>query len=199
MAYQWLPWLGVLFVVAAVAVRTLLSPCRYRLAAVKRRYPNRRRQAIHYYRDILRQLRLLGYPLRRGDTLFELTARFDEGETRPVYPSADRQIKAYHAAMKEMKQEPASYRAEVPLKARLAESTLSPCLRQTVADVSRRLQPVMELVYAEREPSAAQVEELYRLRNELEEALQLRLNPFVYIFHRRILLPSFSFVTNRYK
>lgn len=195
---KWVPLVIGLLLAVLVAVHCVLAPRHYRLAVVRGRYPHTRQQAIHYYRDILRQLRLLGYPLRRGDTLYELLTRFDgEQQTRPA--GAREQMDAYRAVWRELRDEPADHRAADTLEQRLTERQLSPGVRQTVEEAPRRLQAVVELLYAHREPTDEQVEELCRLREDLEVALQARLDPLTYVLRRRLLLPPVSRTAKRYK
>ncbi|MBQ8683767.1 MAG: hypothetical protein IJ518_04565 [Clostridia bacterium] len=79
--FEWvLPYLWLIPVILLI-IRGCVAPRFYRLSGVRRRYKSTRRQAEHYYQDILRQLRCLGYPLGRGETLSELLARFGDGQS----------------------------------------------------------------------------------------------------------------------
>lgn len=74
--FEWiLPFLPLLPLLLLL-LRGALADRFYRLRTVRRRYRDTRRQAEYYYQDILRQMKHLGYPLRPGETMWELVERF---------------------------------------------------------------------------------------------------------------------------
>ena len=149
----WLPAVLLALVLVLVPViRGCLAPRFYRLELVRRRYPSTRRQAQHYGQDILRQLKLLGFRLQRGETLSELLERFGAGQTAEV-----------------------------------------------AGDIRTRMQPLLALHYGNGQPTAEQVEELAVLHTALEFAVRRRMNGFMYVMVRRVLLPRTGRLTRRYK
>lgn len=61
-----------------VILNICLSQKFYKLESVKKRFKNPKRQAIFYYKDILRQLSWLGFRFKRGETIGELVGRLCE-------------------------------------------------------------------------------------------------------------------------
>ncbi len=69
-------FLGILLIILIlIIINTIKSQKRYSLESVRKRQKTTTRQAIFYYVDILRQFRWLGFKLRKGETMSELTAR----------------------------------------------------------------------------------------------------------------------------
>lgn len=75
---------------AYFVLRTLFAPLCYKRGAVRLRHRKTRKQAEYYYRDILRQLKFLGFPINRGETFNELIERLDA----PIDDELKERIKA---------------------------------------------------------------------------------------------------------
>ncbi|MBQ8203478.1 MAG: transglutaminase domain-containing protein [Clostridia bacterium] len=73
-------------ILAYLILRTLLFPLFYSLPLVKLRFRSNNKRARYYYRDILRQLKILGFEIHRGETLKELLCRLG--------PPVDDELKA---------------------------------------------------------------------------------------------------------
>ncbi len=65
----------VLLVIICVVLNAIFSPRFYQIESVRKRFSSTKAQAEYYYIDILRQFSWLGFKLRKGETLSELTAR----------------------------------------------------------------------------------------------------------------------------
>ncbi len=94
------PWIiAIALIILLIALRTLLIPHFHSLKAIRKRYPLSAQQAEFYYRDILRQLRLIGIRRTGGETLAEMVARLDlrtDPELAELLPAALAPIPAMH-------------------------------------------------------------------------------------------------------
>lgn len=64
-------------IAAILLLRSILAPLVYSKGITKILFRNKKKRIIYYYRDILRQLSILGFKLKKGETLNELIERLD--------------------------------------------------------------------------------------------------------------------------
>ncbi len=65
-------------IAALLILRSILAPLIYSKGITKILFRNKKKRIIYYYRDILRQLSILGFKLKKGETLKELMERLDK-------------------------------------------------------------------------------------------------------------------------
>ncbi len=64
-------------IAAILLLRSILAPLVYSKSITKILFRKQKKRIIYYYRDILRQLSILGFKLKKGETLNELIERLD--------------------------------------------------------------------------------------------------------------------------
>lgn len=80
----------VLAVAAALFIHHIrYNLTRFRLEAVRKKYPEREMQAAYYYQDLLVQLSLVGYVPAGGETILQFVARMQENPDIPEKPVRD--------------------------------------------------------------------------------------------------------------
>ncbi len=66
-----------LSIASFLLLRSVLAPLIYSKGITKMLFRKKKKRVIYYYRDILRQLSIIGFKLRKGETLNELIERLD--------------------------------------------------------------------------------------------------------------------------
>lgn len=180
-------------VLLASLFNVIFSQRFYRLKSVRRRFKDTKRQARFYYRDMLRQFRWLGFGIKRGETIHELTQRtkivLDERYAKKVNLGIN-VVEALHYG--DTVFDDADMQSIVAARESL-EKALAEHNNKAFRVISDGITIIEAIYYGNVTPSDKQIEIIYNAHSALEKELKDKNNVFVYILKRRLLLPVFDF------
>lgn len=178
--------------VAAIIFNTIFSSSFYRIKAVRKRFKDTREQLRFYYLDILRQFFWLGFPLKKGETITELTARvcayISDNYAKQIARDIDNIEKLQCGEGEVLQAHSQSINeARKTLELALARKNLD-----SLGIITDAIEIMEQTYYGNLVPTDSQIQVVFDARLALEKELRNKNNSLTYTIKRRLLLPIFN-------
>ncbi len=190
------------FIFLVIILYTLLSQGFYKLKRVRKRFKSTEKQAKFYYADILRQFRVLGFRVNKGDTIREKSDMLSRAYVPDYAQTVNIAIESINALFNKGKIPDKEQIAEIKKAKKLLNNAMrgkieeSDVLKPEYFDSLKAAVAVLEgLYYGGRKPNDKQIEAIATARDSLEVLIKRNNNIFMYTLKRRLLLPIFTFKT----
>ena len=182
----------IVLLVAAIIFNTVFSPSFYRLATVRKRFKDTRGQLRFYHLDMLRQFYWLGFPLKKGETISELTARVCDKLSNNYAEQISQRMDELVILQCGERETLEAQKQSIFTAREALESALAVKNANSLAVITDGIEVIEQAYYAGLTPTDSQIQAVFDARLALEKELKNKNNPFSYTIKRRLLLPIFN-------